>query len=223
VKVARRHWLWIGIAAAALAAGLVAWLAPLGAWEDALEESLERMSLLEGLLAFCAVYVVGSLLLVPAWIFAIAAGAVFGMGWGLLGAAVSSTLAALAAYLAARYLLRRRLEAIAGRNETFKAVDAAVRREPWKVVALLRMSPVMPSGLKSYFLGLTCVRPLAYTAATAAGMFPGLALKVYLGHAGRDVVSGGGPLKWALLAAAVAATVAMGTIVSRMARKRLRL
>ena len=98
-----------------------------------------------------------------------------------------------------------------------------MRREPWKVVALLRMSPVLPSGLKSYFLGLTCVRPLAYTLATAVGTFPGLALKVYVGHAGRDVLQSGGPLKWTLLAAGVVATIAMATLVSRAARKRLRL
>jgi uncharacterized membrane protein YdjX (TVP38/TMEM64 family) len=145
------------------------------------------------------------------------------MGWGLFAALASSTLAALAAYLIARYVLRERLERAAKKNDTFAAVDKAVRREPWKVVALLRMSPVLPSGLKSYFLGLTCVRPLPYTLATAVGMLPGVALKVYIGHAGRDVLASGGPLKWTLLAVGVAATIAMATIVARMARKRLRL
>lgn len=223
MKVARKHWFWIALAGAALLALLVAAIAPVDDWEDMLEDSLEHMSLAEGLLVFCAIYVVGSLLLLPAWIFAVAAGAVFGIGWGLLGAVVSSTLAALAAYLIARYLLRQRFENVAKRNETFSAVDKAVRREPWKVVALLRMSPVLPSGLKSYFLGLTSVRPVPYLTASAVGMFPGLAIKVYVGHAGRDVLAGGGPIKWALLAVAIAATIVMGTIVSRMARKRLRL
>jgi uncharacterized membrane protein YdjX (TVP38/TMEM64 family) len=223
LKIARKHALWIALAAAALLAALVAAIAPVDDWEDALEDALEDMSLAEGLLVFCAAYVVGGLLLLPAWIFAVAAGAVFGIGWGLLGAVVSSTLAALAAYLVARYLLRHRIEEIAKRNEAFSAVDKAVRREPWTVVALLRMSPVLPSGLKSYFLGLTCVRPVPYLTASAVGTFPGLAIKVYVGHAGRDVLAGGGPVKWALLAVAIVATIAMGTLVSRMARKRLRL
>ncbi|HUP28898.1 MAG TPA: VTT domain-containing protein [Usitatibacter sp.] len=223
MKVARKHWFWIALAAAALLAVGVAALAPVDEWEDALESSLENMSLGKGLLVFCAIYIVGSLLLLPAWVFAIAAGAVFGMAWGLVAAVASSMLAAVAAFLVARYLFRGRFEAIAKKNETFSAVDKAVRRDPWKVVALLRMSPVLPSGLKSYFLGLTCVKTIPYTWATIVGMFPGLAVKVYVGHAGRDVVSSGGPLKWALLAVALAATVAMGTLVSRMARKRLRL
>jgi uncharacterized membrane protein YdjX (TVP38/TMEM64 family) len=223
MTIARRHWFWIALGAAVLVAAAVAAFAPVREWEAELEGWLERMDLVQGLLVFCAVYVVGSLLLVPAWIFAVAAGAVFGIGWGLLGALVSSTLAALAAFLIARYVLRERLERAAKRNDTFNAVDKAVRREPWKVVALLRMSPVLPSGLKSYFLGLTCVRPLAYTFATAAGMLPGLALKVYIGHAGRDLLGGGGAGKWTLLAVGLAATLAMATVVGRIARKRLRL
>ena len=119
-------------------------------------------------------------------------------------------------------MVRERIERAAKRNKSFAAVDKAVRREPWKVVALLRLSPVLPSGLKSYFLGLTCVDAVAYTTASALGMLPGLALKVYIGDTGRAALSGG-PVKWAMLAAGIAATIAMALIVSRAVRKRLQL
>ncbi len=98
-----------------------------------------------------------------------------------------------------------------------------MKRDPFKVVALLRMAPVLPSALKSYFLGLTCVDAIAYTAASALGMLPGLAVKVYLGHAGRDAIIGGDPLRWALLAAGLAAALAFTLLVGRAARRRLRL
>ena len=218
-----KHRGWL-IVAAALAAGmLVATLAPLRDWTESLEQLLEGMSLAKGLLVFCAIYVVGTLLLVPAWIFAIAAGAVFGMAWGLVGAVASSTLAALAAFLVARHALRGPVERAARRHDTFKAVDKAVKREPFKVVALLRLSPVLPSGLKSYFLGLTRIDALPYTFATALGMLPGLAIKVYLGHAGRNVLGEGGASHWTMLVIGIVATLAMAFIVSRVARKRLRL
>ena len=223
MKLSRRHWLWAGIAAAVAVAALVAVLAPVAEWEDALEARLDEAGLLTGMLIYCAAAIAGSLLLIPAWIFAVAAGAVFGFGWGLAAATLASTLGALIAFLVARYALRDRIERIARRNETFVAVDKAVEREPWKVVALLRMSPVLPSSLKSYFLGLTCIEPVAYTLATMTGMLPGLLFKVYIGHAGRDALGGGGPTKWALLAAGVAATAAMAWIVGRAAKKRLRL
>lgn len=223
MKLSRKHWLWIGIGIAVAVAGLVAVLAPIAEWEQALEAELDEAGLLTGILIYCAAAITGSLLLVPAWIFAVAAGAVFGFGWGLAAAALASTLGALVAFLIARYAVRERIERIARRNETFVAVDKAVKREPWKVVALLRMSPVLPSSLKSYFLGLTCIEPLAYTLATLAGMLPGLLFKVYIGHAGRGALGGGGPTKWALLAAGLAATIAMAFVVGRAAKKRLRL
>ena len=119
------------------------------------------------------------LLVMPAWVFTIAAGAVFGF--------------------------------------------AAVGKDGWKIVALLRMSPVMPSGLKSYFLGLTRVRLVDYFTASLAGMFPGIALKVYVGAAGRGALTEGGPLNWAMLAIGVGATLALALVLGRYARKRLSL
>ena len=120
-------------------------------------------------------------------------------------------------------MIHDRVGQAAKRDKSFAAVDKAVKRDPFKVVALLRMTPVLPSALKSYFLGLTCVDALAYTAASALGMLPGLAVKVYLGHAGRDAFGGGGPLKWALLAAGLAAALAVTLLVGRAARRRLQL
>jgi undecaprenyl-diphosphatase len=223
VKPARRHWVWIGTAIGiALALG-VALLAPVADWLAALEGVLERKSLAQGLLIFGAVSVIGMLLLVPAWIFPIAAGAAFGLGWGIVAAVAASTLAALAAFLVARYLIHDHVGRAARRDKSFAAVDKAVKRDPFKVVALLRMAPVLPSALKSYFLGLTCVDAIAYTAASALGMLPGITVKVYIGHAGRDAFSAGDPLRWALLAAGLAAALALALLVGRAARRLLRL
>jgi len=222
-KVARRHWIWIGTAIAIALALAIALLAPVADWLAALEGVLERKSLAQGLLIFGAVSVIGMLLLVPAWIFPIAAGAAFGFGWGLAAALAASTLAALAAFLFARYLIHDRVGQAARREKSFAAVEKAVKRDPFKVVALLRMTPVLPSALKSYFLGLTSVDAIAYTAASALGMLPGLALKVYIGHAGRDALAGGDPLRWGLLAAGLAAALAVTLLVGRAARRRLQL
>ena len=214
---------WIAGAAAMVAVGaLIAAFAPLRDWTDGIEDAVENMGTVPGILAFCAVSVAGTLLMVPAWIFAVAAGAAFGLAWGFVAAMAAGTASALAAFLIARVVARERIERAARRDKSFAAVDKAVRREPWKMVALLRLSPVLPSGLKSYFLGLTCVDPVAYTTASALGMLPGIALKVYIGHAGRGALSGG-PLKWALLAAGVAATIALALLVGRSVRRRLRL
>ena len=142
------------------------------------------------------------------------------MGWGLVVALAGALASALAAFVLARTLLRGRVERAARRNEAFRSLEAAVKREPWKVVALVRMSPLLPSGLKSYFLGLTRVRLADYASASAAGMLPGTLLKVYVGAAGRDALSEGGALNWSVFAAGIAATLALTLLVGRKVRRR---
>jgi uncharacterized membrane protein YdjX (TVP38/TMEM64 family)/membrane-associated phospholipid phosphatase len=214
---------WIVIGAVALLALLAGVLLPLEDWSQKLENAIADMDLGTGLLVFWMVSVIATLLLVPGWIFPIVAGAVFGFGWGLAAALVAALSSALAAFLLARYVVRRRVERAARSSKTFKAVDAAVAKEGWKVVALLRVSPVMPSGIKSYFLGLTHVRLAEYVAASAAGMFPGILLKVYVGAAGWGAISEGGFVNWSIFAAGVAATAALALLFGREARRRLKL
>lgn len=140
---------------------------------------------------------------------------------GLVAALAAQAAAAQCAFLVTRYVLRKRIERAAKRNQSFKAVDQAVKKAPWKVVALLRLAPVLPSGLKSYFLGLTCVGALDFATASAAGTLPSLALKVYVGHAGRDAIASGGVLQWSVLAAGALATIAIGVFVGKFARRSL--
>lgn len=190
-------------------------------WSDILENALTEHVLWEALLIFCAAYVVGALLMLPAWIFPLAAGAAFGTKWGIAASVVASGIANVCAFLITKHALPEKLEKKMRARDVFKAVDGAVKKEPFKVVALLRLSPVLPSGLKSYFLGLTCVRLLPYFVASAIGMLPGIALKAWVGDAGRDVLSAGGPMKWAVLAGGIVATVVLTWTIGKMARKRL--
>ena len=217
---ARQKVLLAALVAATLALA-AALLLPLKDWSFEFEESLENMGLARALVIYCAVTVAGTLLLVPAWIFPLVAGAAFGGGGGLAAALASTLAAAVLAFLAARYVLRKPVERAAKRSRRFKAVDRAVAREAWKIVALVRMSPVLPSGLKSYFFGITRVRIADYASASLAGMLPGVALKVYVGSIGRMALADGGPLNWTLFAAGLAAMVALGFHITRIAVKTL--
>ena len=209
---------WIALGAAALVGLVLATVLPLEDWSHELAQALGGMGLVAGLALFGAVNLIATLLLVPAWVFPLVAGAVFGTGWGLVVALGAALASALAAFVLARTLLRRRVERAARRSEVFRRVAAAVKREPWKIVALVRISPLLPSGLKSYFLGLTRVRLADYATASAAGMLPGILLKVYVGAAGRDALSEGGALNWTIFAAGIAATLALTVLVGRKVR-----
>ena len=158
--------------------------------------------------------------MVPAWVFPVAAGAAFGFAWGFAAAATAAMIGAIAAFLASRHLLRGRLEKYVRGHTTFKAFQKAVSNDGWKVVALLRLSPMFPSGMKSYFFGLTRIKLATYASATLVGMLPGLALKVFIGAAGRDALQRG-PLEWTVLVLGIAATVAFAVVVRRLTLRRL--
>ena len=192
-------------------------------WWSGFEDKIEAMNPLAALLAFSAVYATVLLLLLPAWIFPIAAGAIFGFLWGLLAGELAIAASALAGWLLARYVVRKWIERAARRSKTFKAIDHAVAKEPRKMVALFRMAPVIPCGLKSYFFGLTRVRLNDYMGASLVGVLPDLGVKVYLGAAGRDAVAHGGPLDWGLFALGIGALVALTYIVGRKVRAKLAL
>jgi len=157
---------------------------------------------------------------VPVSLFQLLAGAVFGFLWGTVAALLSSLGGAIAAFLVSRYFFRGRVRKFVRGRKNFKAVDEAVARESWKIVALIRLSPIASSGVKSYFFGLTRVDPRTYASASLVGVLPGLLLDVYIGDAGRHALTGG-MLQWALLAAGIAATIAASVIVGRITRKRL--
>jgi len=214
---------WIAIGAAGLLALVAAALLPLADWSAGISAAIANMNLAAGLAVFCAVSAIAALLFIPAWIFPLIAGALFGFAWGAIAAMTGALAGALAAFVIARYVLREPAARLVRRYAAFEAVDHAVAKEGWKVVALLRMSPVLPSGLKSYLLGLTRIRLADYLAGTAAGFLPGMLLKVYLGAAGRGAFGEGGILNWLLFAAGLAATAAVTVLVGRKVRRRLEL
>ena len=59
-----------------------------------------------------------------------------------------------------RYLLREAVVAwLAARFPKWPAIDAALSREGWKLVTLLRLSPLVPWNVLNYALSVTGARP----------------------------------------------------------------
>jgi uncharacterized membrane protein YdjX (TVP38/TMEM64 family) len=217
----RRKLVIAAIAAAALLA--LSALLPLAEWARQFEDSLDDRDLLAAIAIFTAVYAVATMLFAPGWIFPVVAGAAFGIAWGLVIAIAASVVSSTAAFLTSRYVLRDAVQRRADKHRLFKQLDRAVAKDGWRVVALMRLTPVLPFAVKNYFLGLTRIRLLPYAAATAAGMLPGLMLKVYLGAVGRAALGMRDPLQWLSLAIGLAASAALMLWLARFARGRLRL
>jgi uncharacterized membrane protein YdjX (TVP38/TMEM64 family) len=206
------------VAVAALLAAVR--LLPLQEWLKALQGRVDEMGP-AGAVLYGVAYVVAALLLVPGSLLTIGAGLLFGLLWGTVLVSAAATTAAAAAFLIARHLARRRVERLAQKHERFGALDRAIREQGWKVVALSRLSPLIPYSLSNYLYGLTPIRLGPYLLASWAGMLPGTVLYVYLGAAGKAAAGGRSPGEWALFAAGLIATAVVTVILTRAARKYL--
>ena len=115
-----------------------------------------------GVVTFGAVYVALVLLLVPGAVPTLAAGALFGLPRGVVIVAIATSVADAVAFLAARYVGRGAVERLAARYPRARAVDLAVARAGWRIVALLRLNPAIPYSASNYLFGATGVAFLPY-------------------------------------------------------------
>jgi uncharacterized membrane protein YdjX (TVP38/TMEM64 family) len=179
------------------------------------------------MIGFAVLYILDALILGPAWLFALVAGLAFGLVKGILLVWVSATTAAAAGFLVSRYFARHRIEKLVKKNEKYEAVDRAIRRHGWKVVLLLRASPLLPYTVSNYLYGLTAVDFLHHLFATAVGIVPMVAVYVSIGAAGREAAlaaaQGGhhNVVELVVLGIGIVFTVSAAILITRAARREL--
>ena len=180
-----------------------------------------------GPLIYMAGYIGATVAFVPGSVLTLFAGAIFGLVNGTLYVFIAATIGATLAFLVARYVAREAIENRIQDNQRFAALDRAVEREGFKIVLLLRLSPIFPFNLLNYALGLTGVRFTDYMFASI-GMLPGTVLYIYSGKVAGDVAtlaggeSVGGAAYYAIVALGFVATVVVTILVTRTARRALR-
>jgi len=214
-------WKWV-LGAVVLIALIVGWFwLPVKEWSDSFQSWIKDLGA-KGILIFGIVYIAATVFLVPVSVLTIVAGLAFGLAIGFPLVVVSATIGATLAFLVARYLVHERVESLIATRPRFKAVKAALSEGGWKIVGLLRLSPVVPFNLQNYFYGVTDVRLAEYVPATLFGIMPGTLLYVYLGAAGKVASAGrGGPLQWTFFAVGLTATVVVAVFVTRKAQETL--
>lgn len=177
-----------------------------------------------GPVVFGLIYVGAAVLFIPGSALTLVAGALFGLLWGTVIVSLASTVAAAIAFLIARYLARSAVERKARQYPRFAAVDEAIGREGWKIIALLRLSPAIPYSVGNYLYGLTAVRFWPYVLASWLAMLPGTFMYVYLAHLGQTSLAGADRTsgQWALLIVGLIATIAVTVYITYVARKAIR-
>jgi uncharacterized membrane protein YdjX (TVP38/TMEM64 family) len=219
----KKTWKWILFALVLIALIAASRMLPLTAWLKSFNQWVAGLGP-GGVVIFIVVYVIATVLFAPGSILTIGAGFVFGLSLGVVAVSIGSVIGASLAFLISRYLARSKIESLANKNEKFKAVDRAIGEQGWKLVFLLRLSPLIPFSLSNYLYGLTAVRFWSYVLASWIGMLPGTVLYVYLGafgKAGFESAAGErtkSPAEWAFLVIGLIATLAVTLWVTKIAR-----
>lgn len=181
-----------------------------------------------GAVVYGAVYVCGTVLMLPGSLLTLGAGFLYGPIWGTVVVMPASVAGATIAFALGRSIARGWVERRVGRSPRFAAVDEAVGRRGFRIVLLLRLSPVFPFNILNYALALTRVTLPDYVLASLVGMFPGALLYVYLGslvtttsELGASARPPAGNLTSVMYWAGLLATIAATVVITRIAREAL--
>ncbi|UBF29366.1 TVP38/TMEM64 family protein [Kovacikia minuta CCNUW1] len=178
-----------------------------------------------GTIAFIAIYVLATILFIPASFLTLGGGALFGVVWGTVFVFVGASVGATLAFLIGRYLAQGWVIKQIEGNDKLSAINAAIAREGFKIVLLTRLSPIFPFNLLNYALSITQVSLKDYLYGFI-GMVPGTVLYVYLGAVIGDVADLTSKrertsTEWILYGVGLVATVAVVIYVTQLARKAL--
>lgn len=141
-----------------------------------------------GYALFVAVYAGLEVLAIPAIPLTMSAGLLFGTVTGTIVVSISGTVAAAVAFLIARYFARERILKLVEGNKKFLAIDKAIGENGFRIVTLLRLSPLLPFSLGNYLYGLTSVKFVPYVLGSWLGMLPGTWAYVSAGAFGRAII-----------------------------------
>jgi len=215
------------------AAGLIAALLALGSL--ILIRVRSSTGLVHGVTAVAQSSGVGSVLLfgliqtavaasgvLPAGLVGMIAGGAYGVVDGFLVAASSTMAGAVLSFWMARSFLRGFAERHLARHARIANLDGLLKGEGWRMVCLLRLSPVMPFAATSYAFGLSSVGWRDYLLGTSAAL-PALFGYVLLGSVARQTWSvgstGAGVVRLALLVLGAGATLILTWRIGVLARR----
>lgn len=180
-----------------------------------------------GVAVYAAAYIAATLLLLPGSLLTVGAGLVYGPILGTLLVSPVSVTAATCAFLLGRTLARGWVARRIASDVRLSAIDSVIGRHGFKIVALLRLSPVIPFNLLNYALALTRVRLRDYVIGSFVGMLPATLLYVYVGSLVTSVTAlatdqgRAGTAQHVLYWVGLGTTLVVTIFVTRMARRAL--
>jgi len=176
-----------------------------------------------GYVVYIAVYAICVVAFVPASILTLGAGAIFGFVGGTIVVVIGATIGATMAFLLARTVMRKRIEAMTAKNAKFRALDRAIAAEGMKIVFLVRLAVVFPFTYINYAFGLTAIPLGRYVLATFVGILPATVAFVFVSSAATSAAttSASSVTKVVYVAGGVVAVI-VSVLIGRIATKAIR-
>merc|ERR1711865_59309 len=154
-----------------------------------------------GVVTFIGVYFICTICFIPGSILTLGAGFVFsastsslwtGVLLGTIAVFIGASLGAIASFLLGRYLFRDGFVArLTQKYTVFEAIDNALAEKGFRIMVLLRLSPIIPFNVLNYVSGITAIKFIHYCLACFA-MLPGTILYVFLGASAGSLSEIGG-------------------------------
>jgi len=131
-------------------------------------------------LGFFILYIAATSLSLPgAALLTLAAGAVFGLLWGVVIVSFASTIGATLAFLVARFILRDSVQSRFG--DRLRTLNRGIEQEGAFYLFTLRLVPIFPFFLINLLMGLTPIRTRTFYWVSQVGMLAGTIVYVNAG------------------------------------------
>lgn len=137
-------------------------------------------------LIYITIYNLATILLLPGSLLTMKGGCLFGWWWGTIYTIIGSMVGAIIAFLIGRHFSRNWVRKKMAKYPRFNLLNAAVKKDGWKIVVLTRLSPIFPFNLLNYAFGVTDVSLRDYILGSLA-MIPATIMYTYIGSLATDL------------------------------------
>ncbi len=162
------------------------YLLPISDWITAVADWSSRNPK-AGAAIYIAFVAVATVLFLPGSVAMMLGGFVFGLLPGIIYAAIAIPVGAQCAFFVGRWIARPWVRSRFQDNPRLQLLESALQHRSFLIVALTRLSLIIPFNVLNYAYGATAVRGVVHFAATTVGMLPAVALYVYIGTLARNV------------------------------------
>lgn len=162
--------------------------------QDTLQEVVESVQAMGplGPLYFGIIYLIAEILAIPATPLTMSAGYLFGLTQGVSVVLLAATIAASVSFFVGKTFLRSWVETILQDQPKFAKIDKAIAKDGFKLLLLVRLSPIFPFALSNYLYGASAIDFASYFWGTLLGFTPGTFAYVYTGMVGKALTLGEG-------------------------------